>query len=58
MFNLELPGFLLRYTEGKRKLGGTLGTIFGAIAFSIVSFTCVAPFLGGFAGMAGSGQYS
>jgi thiol:disulfide interchange protein len=58
MFNLELPGFLLRYTEGKRKMGGTIGTVFGAIAFSIVSFTCVAPFLGGFAGMSASGQYS
>jgi thiol:disulfide interchange protein len=58
MFNLELPGFLLRYTEGKRKLGGTIGTVFGAIAFSIVSFTCVAPFLGGFAGMSASGQYT
>jgi thiol:disulfide interchange protein len=58
MFNLELPGFLLRYTEGKRKMGGSIGTVFGAIAFSIVSFTCVAPFLGGFAGMSASGQYS
>jgi len=58
MFTLQLPGFLLRYTEGKRKAGGTLGTVFGAIAFSIVSFTCVAPFLGGFAGMAASGQYN
>lgn len=58
LFNLELPGFLLRYTEGKRKSGGVMGTIFGAIAFSIVSFTCVAPFLGGFAGMSSSGQYS
>lgn len=58
MFTLQLPSFLLRYTEGKRKAGGTLGTVFGAIAFSIVSFTCVAPFLGGFAGMAASGQYN
>jgi cytochrome c biogenesis protein CcdA len=57
LFNLQLPNFLLRYSEGKRKSGGTIGTIFGAIAFSIVSFTCVAPFLGGFAGMASSGQY-
>jgi thiol:disulfide interchange protein len=32
--------------------------VFGAVAFSIVSFTCVAPFLGGFAGMASSGQYT
>jgi thiol:disulfide interchange protein DsbD len=57
LFTLQLPSFLLRYTEGKRKAGGTLGTVFGAIAFSIVSFTCVAPFLGGFAGLAASGQY-
>jgi thiol:disulfide interchange protein DsbD len=58
MFDLTLPGFLLRYAEGKRKAGGLIGAVFGAIAFSIVSFTCVAPFLGGFAGMASSGQYS
>ena len=30
--------------------GGVVGTVFGALAFTIVSFTCVAPFLGGFAG--------
>ncbi|HEY2783345.1 MAG TPA: cytochrome c biogenesis protein CcdA [Fimbriiglobus sp.] len=58
MFDLTLPGFLLRYAEGKRKTGGMIGAVFGAIAFSIVSFTCVAPFLGGFAGMASSGQYT
>lgn len=58
LFNLQLPNFMLRYAEGKRKSGGVVGTIFGAIAFSIVSFTCVAPFLGGFAGMADSNQYS
>jgi thiol:disulfide interchange protein DsbD len=29
-----------------------------ALSFSIVSFTCVAPFLGGFAGMAASGNFS
>ena len=39
-------------------IGGLIGTIFGAIAFSIVSFTCVAPFLGGFAGLVASKQYS
>jgi thiol:disulfide interchange protein DsbD len=58
MYDITLPNFLLRYSEGKRKQGGLMGTVFGAIAFSIVSFTCVAPFLGGFAGMAASGQYS
>ncbi len=58
MYNLTLPNFLLRAAESKRKQGGLIGTVFGAVAFSIVSFTCVAPFLGGFAGMASSGQYT
>lgn len=58
MYDLTLPGFLLRFTERRRGAGGMFGTVFGAIAFTIVSFTCVAPFLGGFAGMAASGQYS
>ncbi len=58
MYNIALPNVLLRAAESKRKQGGLFGTVFGAIAFSIVSFTCVAPFLGGFAGMASSGQYT
>ena len=58
MYNITLPNFLLRAAETRRKQGGMFGTVFGAIAFSIVSFTCVAPFLGGFAGMASSNQYS
>ncbi len=58
MYDIALPGFLLRYSEKRRSAGGILGTVFGAIAFSIVSFTCVAPFLGGFAGLASSGQFS
>jgi thiol:disulfide interchange protein DsbD len=58
MYDIALPGFLLRATEKRRGAGGMVGTVFGALAFSIVSFTCVAPFLGGFAGMASSGSYS
>ncbi len=58
MYDIQLPGFLLRATEKRRAGGGMIGTIFGALAFSIVSFTCVAPFLGGFAGLAASGNYS
>ncbi|MBX3400869.1 MAG: hypothetical protein KF873_19220 [Gemmataceae bacterium] len=57
MYDIALPGFLLRYTEKRRGAGGLVGTVFGALAFSIVSFTCVAPFLGGFAGFAASGQF-
>lgn len=58
MFDIQLPGFLLRFTEKRRASGGLIGTVFGACAFSIVSFTCVAPFLGGFAGLTASGNYS
>ena len=52
-----LESRLLQGTERGRKAGGILGTVAGAVAFSIVSFTCVAPFLGGFAGvLQGSGN--
>jgi thiol:disulfide interchange protein DsbD len=57
MYDITLPGFLLRGAERRRASGGLAGIVFGALAFSIVSFTCVAPFLGGFAGMAASGQF-
>ncbi|CAN5198893.1 hypothetical protein BH11PLA2_BH11PLA2_47970 [soil metagenome] len=58
MYDIQLPGSLLRATEKRRAAGGLLGTVFGAFAFSIVSFTCVAPFLGGFAGIAATGNFS
>ncbi|MCZ2343678.1 MAG: hypothetical protein LC104_18070 [Bacteroidales bacterium] len=58
MYDIALPGFLLRFTEKRRGSGGMIGTVFGALAFSIVSFTCVAPFLGGFAGMTASGNFT
>ncbi|MGL4420553.1 MAG: protein-disulfide reductase DsbD family protein, partial [Gemmataceae bacterium] len=58
LFDIALPGFLLRAAEKRRASGGMIGTVFGAVAFSIVSFTCVAPFLGGFAGMAASGGFA
>ncbi len=58
MYDISLPNFLLQGADRGRRAGGTIGTVFGAVAFSIVSFTCVAPFLGGFAGLAASGNYS
>ena len=58
LFDLALPGFLVRGAESRRRAGGYVGTAFGALAFSLVSFTCVAPFLGGFAGLVSGGQYS
>jgi thiol:disulfide interchange protein DsbD len=58
MYDIALPNSLLQFTRTKQGAGGLVGTVFGALAFTIVSFTCVAPFLGGFAGMATSGGFS
>lgn len=57
MFDLTLPSFLTRFTSSREGQGGIIGAVFMALTFTIVSFTCVAPFLGGFGGMAADGQY-
>jgi len=51
MYELTLPNFLARRLQAKQAKGGVVGTVFGALAFTVISFTCVAPFLGGFAGI-------
>ncbi|MFL5330525.1 MAG: protein-disulfide reductase DsbD family protein [Gemmataceae bacterium] len=58
MYDLTLPNFLTRFTSSREGRGGVVGTVFMALTFTVVSFTCVAPFLGGFGGMAASGQFS
>jgi thiol:disulfide interchange protein len=58
MYDIVLPSFLVRFTSAREGQGGYGGVVFMALSFSIVSFTCVAPFLGGFAGMAASGNFS
>jgi thiol:disulfide interchange protein DsbD len=52
LFDLELPSGLARLTSSREGRGGLLGTMFMALTFTIVSFACVAPFLGGFGGTA------
>ncbi len=52
MYEIELPSFLARYTSERENRGGMVGTIFMALTFTIISFACVAPFLGGFGGTA------
>jgi thiol:disulfide interchange protein DsbD len=54
MYEIELPGFLARMTSSREGQGGVAGTIFMALTFTIISFACVAPFLGGFGGTAAS----
>jgi len=58
MYEITLPSKLTAFTSSREGGGGVAGTMFMALTFTIVSFTCVAPFLGGFSGMAASGQFS
>jgi thiol:disulfide interchange protein len=58
LFELTLPSFLADMTGRKAGQGGYLGTVFMAASFTVISFTCVAPFLGGFAGLANSKTFS
>src|SRR5262249_55825570 len=57
MYELTLPQSIANFTSAREGRGGTLGTIFMALTFTVISFTCVAPFLGGFAGLVGSKKY-
>jgi thiol:disulfide interchange protein len=57
MYDLAMPSSVVNFTSS-RETGGYIGTIFMGLTFSLISFTCVAPFLGGFAGLAASGNYS
>lgn len=54
MYDIELPGWLSNFTSSREQQGGIVGTIFMALTFTIISFACVAPFLGGFGGTAAS----
>jgi thiol:disulfide interchange protein DsbD len=51
MYEIALPNALQKRLQARQSKGGMVGTIFGALAFTVISFTCVAPFLGGFAGI-------
>ena len=51
MYDIALPSGLARFTSAHEGRGGTIGVIFMALTFSIISFSCVAPFLGGFAAL-------
>jgi len=51
MYEIALPNSLQKRLQAKQAKGGVIGTIFGALTFTVISFTCVAPFLGGFAGI-------
>jgi thiol:disulfide interchange protein DsbD len=56
MYEIELPNSLAKYTSEREGKGGIYGTIFMALTFTIISFACVAPFLGGFSGTAAANR--
>ncbi len=58
MYEIQLPSWLSRYTSSREGRGGLAGTVFMALTFTIISFTCVAPFFGGFILLASSAQSS
>src|SRR6202011_389004 len=58
MYDLELPSGLAQFTSSREGKGGLVGTMFMALTFTILSFACVAPFLGGFAGTAATGNHN
>ena len=47
MFEITVPSWLVNFTSSKQERGGAVGTVFMALTFTLVSFTCVAPFFGG-----------
>jgi thiol:disulfide interchange protein DsbD len=51
MYEIALPNVIQRRLQARQAQGGMIGTVFGALTFTVISFTCVAPFLGGFAGI-------
>ncbi len=51
MYEIRLPSSLATFTSSREGQGGVVGTVFMALTFTIISFTCVAPFMGGFAGL-------
>jgi thiol:disulfide interchange protein DsbD len=57
-YEIELPSSLAQFTSAHEGQGGLVGTMFMALTFTILSFACVAPFLGGFGGTAATGNLS
>jgi thiol:disulfide interchange protein DsbD len=58
LFELTLPSSLATALDSRASQGGYVGTVFMAASFTVVSFTCVAPFLGGFTGLTSSPNFT
>jgi thiol:disulfide interchange protein DsbD len=58
MYELVVPAWLTNVFASREGGGSILGTVFTALTFGLVSFSCVAPFLGGFSAIVASGDFN
>ena len=56
LYELTLPQSITKFTSAREGRSGWVGTVFMALTFTVVSFSCVAPFLGGFGGTTSAGR--
>lgn len=57
VFEIHVPSWLLTWSAGKESKGGIIGTLFMALTFTLVSFTCTFAFAGGLLVMASKGEF-
>ncbi len=51
LFEIRLPSGLVRFTSAREGQGGLVGTVFMALTFTIVSFSCMGPYATSFAAL-------
>ncbi len=56
LFEIRLPSGLIRFTSAHEGQGGLVGTVFMALTFTIVSFSCMGPYATSFAALGGQGD--
>ena len=56
VFEIRVPSWLLTWSAGKEQKGGIMGTLFMALTFTLVSFTCTFAFAGLLLVMASKGE--
>ena len=56
VFEIRVPSWLLTWSAGKEQKGGIIGTLFMALTFTLVSFTCTFAFAGLLLVMASKGE--
>lgn len=57
MFEIRIPSGLLTWSSNKETQGGIVGTLFMALTFTLVSFTCTFAFLGALLVWAAKGEF-